>query len=122
MLPNYDTPPVDGKCKGHDVSYWFPRFDKSFNKEEREIFKANQDFAISLCESCDSSEHCLEYSLRHEPFGIWGGKTEAERVWIRAKKSVSISRDERVFLPGIGLRSASGISLKFDSRKAASNK
>jgi hypothetical protein len=121
VLPNYDTPPVDGKCKGHDVSLWFPRFDKSFNKEEREQFKDNYDFAVSICESCDVSDHCLEYSLRHEPFGIWGGKNEAERVRMRAKRSIPISRDERVFLPGIGLRSASGVSLVAGQKRVGNN-
>lgn len=108
MNPDYDFPPTNGKCKGQDVSHWFPRADKGQNAEERAEYRRSIQFAISVCEQCDVQEHCLEYSLRHEPHGIWGGKTEVERAMLRNEKNILLSREGRVFIPGIGKRNANG--------------
>jgi len=72
--------------------------------------------AIELCNSCHAEEHCLEYSLRHEPLGIWGGKTESQRALIRSERDILLSRDARIFLPGIGRRNANGFAYKGNFR------
>jgi hypothetical protein len=116
LLPNYDAPPAEGNCKGHDVDKWFPVIEKGLPREQWLKFRADTKEAIELCNSCPSMEHCLEYSLRHEPIGIWGGKTEAERAMMRSDKGILLSREARIFLPGIGRRNANGFAYKGNYR------
>lgn len=108
MDPDFNFPPSNGKCKGQDVAHWFPRADKGQSAEERAEYRRSIQFAVNTCEQCDVQDHCLEYSLRHEPFGIWGGKTEVERAMLRNDKKILLSREGRVFIPGIGKRNANG--------------
>ena len=116
MLQNYDSPPSDGNCKGHNVDKWFPVIEKGLPREQWDRYKADMKEAVELCKSCLVSEHCLEYSLRHEPIGIWGGKTESERAMIRSEKGILLSREARIFLPGIGRRNANGFAYKGNYR------
>ena len=101
MPDKYDVPPANGKCVGMDTNLWFPLGKSGMNKSEITEFRRNIKIAVDVCKTCDVSEHCLRYSLRHEPYGIWGGKTESERALIRAKYSIQVSRDGRVFVPGV---------------------
>ena len=116
MSQNYDAPPTDGNCKGHNVDKWFPIIEKGLPREQWLKFRADTKEAIELCNSCPSKEHCLEYSLRHEPIGIWGGKTESERAMIRSNRGILLSREARIFLPGIGRRNANGFAFKGNYR------
>jgi WhiB family redox-sensing transcriptional regulator len=101
----FDEAPTDGKCRGYDTNMWFPIFSKSPSKAERNEINKQIEIARTICGQCSQSEHCLEYSLRHEPLGIWGGKTELERANIRNSRGIVVSREGRIFFPGIGLRS-----------------
>lgn len=56
----------------------------------------NTILAKSICAECGVSEECLEYSLLHEPFGIWGGKTERERKTLRRNLGVSLIPKEPI--------------------------
>jgi hypothetical protein len=108
MTDKFDEAPRDGKCKGYDTNLWFPIFGQSPTKEERKINAKNTAQALLVCNQCDKSYHCLEYSLRHEPYGIWGGETELRRAQMRANRNIRLSRDARLFFPGIGTRNANG--------------
>lgn len=112
MTPDYNFPPENGRCKGQDVSLWFPIAEQGMSRERWAEYKEDMCRAIEICSTCESSDHCLEYSLRHEPYGIWGGKTESERAAIRSQKNIMLSRAGRIFLPGIGRRDANGFAFK----------
>ena len=48
--------------------------------ERREERDARESKAKSICAECVVRSECLDFALRvHEPHGIWGGLTEAER-------------------------------------------
>jgi hypothetical protein len=50
----------------------------------------------AICQSCVERKECLEYSIREEiPYGIWGGKTPAERGVV-LKRTEILKRKERV--------------------------
>lgn len=88
-----DAPPEDGACTGHPTEWWFPILAKTqlyglTVKSQRE----NMAEAIRICNTCIVQRDCLEYSLRHEPVGIWGGFTEVERDQIRISRSIKASR------------------------------
>lgn len=43
--------------------------------------------AKRICAGCPVRQECLDYALEHEePFGVWGGLTEAERSVLRDRQ------------------------------------
>ena len=106
----FKNPPRGGRCVGEETKMWFPRIDKGdkgrYRKTQEDIAKA-----IKICTGCSVNFDCLEYSLRHEPWGIWGGKTELERSKIRKDRNIILSREGKIFMPGLGNRNANGDAL-----------
>lgn len=51
------------------------------------------DEAIAVCSSCPIQETCLDYALKAEPYGIWGGTTEIEREYLRSKLKIECVRE-----------------------------
>ena len=35
--------------------------------------------AKRICSSCQVREQCLDYAMRHQEYGVWGGMTANER-------------------------------------------
>lgn len=69
-------------CRGPHTSLFFPppHFERKDDKEMREAR------AKAICAACPVRKACLEYALRiHEPHGIWGGLSEAERRALSAQ-------------------------------------
>jgi WhiB family redox-sensing transcriptional regulator len=47
--------------------------------------RKRESTAKRICAACPVRRECLDYAMRvHEPFGIWGGLTEAERRQLAA--------------------------------------
>jgi hypothetical protein len=110
-MGNFELAPDNGSCKGHPVEWWFPNL-YGLNRADLVKARANIKMAVQICNVCEVAKECLEYSLRHEPWGIWGGLNEEERAHLRSKKSIMLSRDGRINFAGIGLRNANGNSIK----------
>lgn len=106
----YDLPPENGACRGKNTSMWFPKMSRGTKAMEARAIRVDTKMAIDICNSCSVSIHCLEYSLRHEPYGIWGGKTEEERAHLRNKRGIIASREGRIHYSGVGSRSSNGYS------------
>lgn len=69
-------------CKGQPQEWWFP-IDHN-TKESRKFISQ----AKAICNICTIKQECLASAIENnELFGIWGGKTPAER---------GISRNRRV--------------------------
>jgi WhiB family redox-sensing transcriptional regulator len=74
--------PVDfrlqGACRDEDPELFFPLSDNP-------TFDAQVAEARAVCARCPVLEQCRELGLSTaaEPYGIWGGLTEQERVEIR---------------------------------------
>ncbi len=63
-------------CRGNHSHLFFPP-SNSERKDERERRELR---AKSICQVCPVADDCLEYAMTiREPYGIWGGLTEAER-------------------------------------------
>ncbi len=72
-------------CSGNHSHLFFPP-STSERKDERERREAR---AKSICQICPVRKPCLEYATEiREPYGIWGGLTEAERRQLIAAASV----------------------------------
>lgn len=91
-MSKYDFAPVGGSCAGKDVQLWFPAIKKGgMNPLEKKQRIAEEKYVEKVCGECQVQKHCLEYSLRHEPFGTWGGKNEAQRAEMRNKMGIVLS-------------------------------
>lgn len=65
-----------GNCVGEPVAIFFP------------VRGVDASPAKAVCVGCPVIEECLSFALRHESFGIWGGKSERERRGIRRQRGV----------------------------------
>lgn len=60
-----------GRCQQSDPEFWFPEKGGATT------------YAVRVCNRCPVRTECLDFALRTlEPHGIWGGKTERERLKI----------------------------------------
>lgn len=70
-----------GLCRTSDAAVFFPpiQFEPKVEREAREAT------AKAVCAECTVRAECLEWALdAQEPFGIWGGHSEADRKQIIA--------------------------------------
>lgn len=79
MTPKH--PPTDGLCVGKTDMFFLPP------SCTREILDMQRE-ALRLCRACPNLEHCREYALHYEMYGIWGGTTERERREIRKERNI----------------------------------
>ena len=101
-----NEPPNNGKCVGQPTVWWFPQFANSKGRQHILDTRTNAAKARELCLSCEGRAVCLEYSLHHEPLGIWGGLDEFERAKLRARRGIRVSRDAHITVPGVGVRNS----------------
>jgi WhiB family redox-sensing transcriptional regulator len=77
----HETWHLKASCRGPESALFFP----PAVAERRDDRDAREAKAKSICAQCAVQSECLEFALRvHEPHGIWGGLTEAERRRITA--------------------------------------
>jgi WhiB family redox-sensing transcriptional regulator len=64
-----------GACRDEDSSLFFhPEGERGPARAAREVA------AKAVCARCPVADHCLRHALAtREPYGVWGGTTEAER-------------------------------------------
>ena len=69
---------MQGACRDLDSSMFFhPERERGPSRAQRER-RAQQ-----ICAGCPVREQCRAHALSvHEPYGVWGGLTESERVAI----------------------------------------
>lgn len=55
--------------------------------------------AVAICETCPVKQECLDFAMENKiEYGIWGGKTPANRSTLRRYKYRHV-RDGRVYVP-----------------------
>jgi WhiB family redox-sensing transcriptional regulator len=72
-------------CRGNRSHLFFPpsTAERKDERERRELI------AKSICSVCPVKGPCLEYAMQiREPYGIWGGLTEAERHQVLTAASI----------------------------------
>lgn len=63
-------------CRGADSTVFFPTTEESHATREAQTRQAK-----AVCRRCPVVAICLDHALRaREPYGVWGGRTEAERA------------------------------------------
>jgi WhiB family redox-sensing transcriptional regulator len=69
-----------GSCRGHDSAQFFhPDGERGSSRARREAA------AKSICRACPVRPECAAHALAsREPYGVWGGFTESERLRLLA--------------------------------------
>ena len=70
---------TEGNCRKIPVSDFFPG--QGVVISER---------AVNACKDCPVKKECLDYALKHEAYGYWGGASEKERKRIRRELGISL--------------------------------
>lgn len=84
-----------GACRNVDTSVFYP--EHATPRMAMRIREAKQ-----ICLSCSVRLECLEYALKYETVGIWGGLTESERRRTRRSSNIRLQRERfglQHFLP-----------------------
>ncbi len=75
-----------GLCRGNHSYLFFPPSTVE-RKDERERREAK---AKAICAVCPVKVQCLEFAMKiKEPYGIWGGLTEADRRQVLAREAAA---------------------------------
>ncbi len=69
-------------CRGVDISLFYP--------DSRSMRYRPRIRAIEFCKKCEVIQGCLDYALRFEPLGIWGGTNEVEREILRRQEKINL--------------------------------
>lgn len=70
---------TQGLCREIGVEIFFPE-----NGGESGDYK----LAKTICSGCGVREQCLEWAIRHEAHGMWGGATPLERKQLRRSRGI----------------------------------
>ncbi|MBP3088669.1 WhiB family transcriptional regulator [Corynebacterium sp. sy017] len=81
---------LHGACRGENSDvFYHPDGERGRARQQRELR------AKAICNSCPVLEACREHALSvAEPYGIWGGMSETERMVIlrsRTKRRASVT-------------------------------
>lgn len=73
----------------------FPYFDTAACEGlDPELFYAESGAAImrakAYCARCPLREKCLEWAIKREEFGVWGGMTARERASLRRERGLRL--------------------------------
>ena len=76
-------------------SKMFPYLDQAECRGlDPELFYAESGSAImrakAMCSTCSVREACLEWGIKREEFGVWGGTTARERAAIRRERGLRL--------------------------------
>ena len=83
LLDNYEWQ-QHGACVGLDTNIFFPESSLRGKAKAEAAAKAK-----AYCKTCNVREQCLQFSLdMEEPYGIYGGLTEEERLVVLRRTKV----------------------------------
>src|SRR3990172_4660294 len=78
---------VKGLCRGNHSHLFFP----PSNVERKDERERREYKATAICMVCPVKPECLDFALDiREPFGIWGGLTEAERRQAASRRAAAV--------------------------------
>ncbi len=63
-----------------------------FTEENNETNISVYALGKTICSGCSVRQQCLEWAVRHEAHGLWGGMTPRERMLIRKKRNIILEQ------------------------------
>jgi hypothetical protein len=82
--PNYDG---TQSCARMGVEMFYQDYDNKRTAQEVADLK-------EFCSNCNIQVECMEYAIKHEKYGFWGGTTPYERRTIRNKRKIRLDLPE----------------------------
>lgn len=74
-------------CRGNHSYLFFP----PSNVERKDERERREEKAKAICLVCPVRGQCLDFALAiKEPYGIWGGLTEADRRSVIARQAAAV--------------------------------
>jgi len=73
---------MNGNCAGSDTELFFEP------ENSHNYLRNNYKLIQKICGTCPVQQECLDYALRHDVEGIWGGKYHSERRKLRRKLGI----------------------------------
>ena len=75
---------LSAACRGMDVETFYHPAGERWHEKNARITQAKQ-----ICQRCPVISQCAAWALRtREPYGVWGGLSEAERADILGVRSL----------------------------------
>ena len=74
------------KCAGYDANLFVS--DNRGHTKLVDIYNAKQ-----VCRGCPIREKCLDYAIRNDMQGVWGGTTESDRDLMRRSHKLLTGRN-----------------------------
>jgi len=78
--PNYDG---TQNCARMGVDVFYQAYDNKNTAQEVRDLK-------EFCSNCNILAECMEYAIKHERYGFWGGTTPYERRTIRSRRNIRL--------------------------------
>ena len=72
-----------GQCREIGSDFFYP---DSENEGDTSMYS----FGKKICAGCEVRQQCLDWAVRHEGYGLWGGMTPRERMQIRRKLNITL--------------------------------
>ena len=82
--PNFDG---TQNCARMGVDVFYQDYDNKTTASEVADLK-------EFCSTCNILAECMEYAVKHEKYGFWGGTTPFERRTIRHKRKIRLNLPE----------------------------
>jgi WhiB family redox-sensing transcriptional regulator len=74
---------TQGRCREVGDMFFYP---DSENEGDTSMYA----FGKAICSSCIVKQQCLDWAIRHEGYGLWGGMTPRERMAERRKLNIQL--------------------------------
>ena len=84
-----------GACRDRDTDLWFP--EQNSNYRDRRV-----KTALDICAACPVRAECMDFAIRTNQVGIWGGTTERERKRIKNRYIRKQSSKNLAYHPVLG--------------------
>jgi WhiB family redox-sensing transcriptional regulator len=72
-------------CREVGTEFFYPEDGK---ENDTSIYS----FARKICSGCEVKQACLDWGIRHEGYGMWGGMTPRERMAVRKKMNITLDQ------------------------------
>ena len=73
------------RCKEVGIEFFF-------TDEENERDTSVYALGKTICSGCSLRQQCLEWAVKHEAHGLWGGSTPRERQMMRRKRNIVLEQ------------------------------
>jgi hypothetical protein len=75
-------------CSGDDVEWFYAIQNGNDLENSKYEYEDALRVAKFICSNCEIIEHCRDWGIKHEKYGVWGGMSANERDRWRTKYGI----------------------------------